>query len=231
MAEAGSARRPRRASTRGRLSREVVIDGAVRLADQEGLEAVSMRRLAKAVGSEAMSIYYYVPSKDELLAGMADRILDEMEPARPSPDWRASVTAAMVSRRSVLQRHPWAADLLMTAVSLSPARARQMEALLSTLNAAGFAGDLADHAYHAIDISVSGFALWEARYDRAMRVAPPDLAESALASIPRDQWPQLAAHLEFHLRPPDGPRVSTFELSLRLLLDGLEQLRRDRGVG
>jgi AcrR family transcriptional regulator len=202
-----------------------VLDAAIRLADEEGIERVSMRRLAKAVGAEAMSLYYHVPGKEELLAGMADRVMDEMAPARPSGDWRRAVKEAMISRRSVLLRHPWAADLLMSAVRLSPARARQMEALLATLRAGGFAGDLIDHAYHAIDISVSGFELWEARFDAAMRSAPADLAETALASLSRATHPETSAHLEFHLRPPEGPRVSTFELSLDLLLDGLERLR------
>jgi AcrR family transcriptional regulator len=229
MPEPGAAGRSRkaRATPRAHLSREAVLDAAVQLADEDGLDAVTMRRLARALGSEAMSIYYHVPGKDDLLVAMADRVVDEMEPARPSPDWRASVTAAMVSRRTVLQRHPWAADLLMSAARLTPARTRQMEALLATLQAAGFEGDLADHAYHAIDITVWGFALWEARFDAALRHAPPDIAETTLAGVSATEWPATRAHLEFHLRPADGHRVPTFDLVLGLLLDGLERLRLD----
>jgi len=210
---------------RARLSRELVLDGAVLLADRDGLGGLSMRNLAHEIGSEAMSLYHYIPNKDELLTGMMDRVLDEMSPCAAAADWRASVKAAMVSRRAVLLRHPWAADLQLHGLRLTPSRLRHMEALLATLHGGGFSGALADHAYHAIDISVLGWSLWEARFDALTRTAPADMAEAALAAIPRDAWPEAAGHLEFHLHPPEGPRVSTFDLSLDLLLDGLERLR------
>jgi AcrR family transcriptional regulator len=214
-------------SPRARLSRDLVLDAAVRLADAEGLDALSMRHLAKTVGAEAMSLYHHVPNKEELLAGMLDRVLDEMAPAEPGPDWRGSVRVAMVSRREVLLRHPWAADLQLRGLNLSPSRLRHMEGLLAALKGGGFDGDLADHAYHAIDISVLGWSLWEARYDAITRDAPPDLAATAREAL-GDDWPMMSAHLAFHLRPPAEPRVSTFELSLDLLLDGLERLRLAR---
>jgi len=214
------------AVSRPRLSRELVLDAAVRLADRDGLAGFSMRHLAREVGAEAMSLYHYVPNKDELLAGMLDRILEEMTACAPADDWRASVKAAMISRRMALQRHPWAADLQFQGpLSLTGARLRHMEALLATLHAAGFTGALADHAYHAIDISVQGFTLWEARFDALTRAAPDDLAEATLAGLSRDAWPEAAGHIEFHLQPPEGERISTFELSLDLLLEGLERLR------
>lgn len=225
-----SADRSAAPSPRARLSRDLVLDAAVRLADADGLDGLSMRRLAKAVGAEAMSLYYHVPNKDDLLAGMLDRVLDEMVPAEPSENWRASVKTAMVSRRAVLQRHPWAADLQLRTLSLSPARLRHMEGLLAALHAGGFEGDLADHAYHAIDISVLGWSLWEARYDAITRDAPDDLAATARAAL-GEAWPLMADHLAFHLRPPAEPRISTFELSLDLLLDGLERLRREGLAG
>ncbi|MFN8631950.1 MAG: TetR/AcrR family transcriptional regulator [Chloroflexota bacterium] len=196
-------------SSRARLSRPAVLDAAVALADAEGIDGLSMRRLAKALGAEAMSLYHYVPSKDELLAGMLDRVLDEMAPATPSADWRASVKAAMVSRREVLQRHPWAADLQLRTASLTPSRLRQMEGLLAALHAGGFEGDLADHAYHAIDISVLGWSLWEARYDAMTRVAPDDRGAGEGGAGRR-----LAADGRAPRLPPAAarrPRVSTFE--------------------
>ena len=217
------------AAPRARLSRPLVLDAAVLPADKDGLEGFSMRNLAREVGAEAMSLYHYVPNKDELLAGMLDRVLDEMDPPAPGRDWRAAVKAAMVSRRTILVRHPWAADLQLHGLRLTLSRLRHMEALLATLHVGGFSGALADHAYHAIDISVLGWTLWEARFDALTRTAPPDLLETALAAVPRDAWPEAAGHLEFHLHPPEGPQVSTFELSLDLLLDGLERLRLETG--
>ena len=130
----------------------------------------------------------------------------------------------MVSRRSVLLRHPWAADLQLRTARLTLSRLRHMEGLLAALHAGGFEGDLADHAYHAIDISVLGWSLWEARYDAMTRESPTDLAATARAAL-GDGWPLMSEHLAFHERPPAEPRVSTFELSLDLLLDGLERIR------
>ena len=100
-----------------------------------------------------------------------------------------------------------------------------MDAFLGCLRAAGFAGTLTDHAYHTIDIYVRGFALWEARFARTVQVPLEKLATSVLHDLSVADYPEVAGHIAFHLRPPDGKPIRTFEFGLDLLLDGLERAR------
>jgi AcrR family transcriptional regulator len=210
---------------RSRLSRDLVLAAAMKLADEGGIEALTMRRLARALGVETMTTYYHTANKEDVLAGIVDLAVEEMEPPAPGGDWRAAVRTSAISTHDVLGRHPWAADLLMSSTHLSSARLRQMEALLSCLRAAGFAGALTDHAYHAIDIYVHGYGLWEARFASTVQVPLADLATSVLSEMSIEEYPQVADHIAFHFRPPNGKPVRTFEFGLDLLLDGLERAR------
>ncbi len=209
-----------------RLSRDLVLAAALQLADEGGIEGLTMRRLARALGVETMTTYYHAANKEDILAGIADLAVQEMEPPASGDDWRAAVRTSAISTHDVLRRHPWAAELLMSSTRVTPARLRQMEALLRCLRGAGFAGALTDHAYHAIDIYVHGFALWEARFASTVQETPlEDVAASALRDLSVDDYPEVADHIAFHFRPPDGKPIRTFEFGLDLLLDGLERAR------
>jgi AcrR family transcriptional regulator len=208
-----------------RLSRDLVLAAAMQLADEGGIEGLTMRRLARALGVETMTTYYHAANKEDVLAGIADLAVQEMEPPAQGGDWRAAVRTSAISTHGVLRRHPWAAELLMSSTRVTPARLRQMEALLRCLRTAGFAGALTDHAYHTIDIYVHGFALWEARFERTVQVPLEQLATSVLRDLSRDDYPEVADHIAFHLRPHDGKPIRTFEFGLDLLLDGLERAR------
>jgi AcrR family transcriptional regulator len=222
-------REPRVAAARTPLSRQRVLAAAVELADAEGIEALSMRRLARALGVEAMSLYHHTKNKDDILAGIADRVIEEMTPPRPGGDWKAEIRASAISTRTVLQRHRWAADLLLSSARLQTAQSRSMEAVLGTLRAGGFEGELIDHAYHAVDIYTLGYALWESRFGRTVTRPLADLANEVRASLSVEEYPHLVEHIEWHMRPPSGPRVSTFEFGLDQILDGLERAR-DAGL-
>src|SRR5438309_44030 len=110
------------------LNRERILDTALAVADEEGIDALSMRKLGQALGYEAMSLYNHVASKDDLLDGILDLVLAEMEP--PALDGGLpAIRAAALSAHEALKRHPWAATMLMSA-RIRPVRIAYMEALL-----------------------------------------------------------------------------------------------------
>jgi AcrR family transcriptional regulator len=207
-------------ATRQPLTRERILRAALELADAEGIEALSMRRLASRLGVEAMTLYYHVRNKRELLDGIMDLVAREYEPAAPGEPWRPAVRATAISVHDAFVRHPWAADLSFK-TGPRPARLAWMDALLGTFRAAGFSPAATHHAYHAIDSHITGFTLWEV----GMPLDETPLEEMAaqfLASGVADHLPHLVEHVEQHVHPSDD--IREFEFGLDLLLDGLERL-------
>src|SRR5215212_9698714 len=117
-------------ATRTPLSRDRILEAALELADQGGIEALSMRKLGQALGFEAMSLYNHVGGKDDLIDGLLDLVLDESELPAPGGDWDAAVRSSAVSVHAALRRHPWATAALMAPGRLRPARLRYMDSLL-----------------------------------------------------------------------------------------------------
>src|SRR3954453_10265202 len=107
--------------TRGRILR-----AALDLADESGIESLTMRKLGQALGFEAMSLYNHVANKDDVLNGILDLVLDETEPPAPEEDWALAVRRSAISVHDALRRHPWAAPLLMSEAHIRPARLRYM---------------------------------------------------------------------------------------------------------
>ncbi len=138
------ARRPVSAREEGQvasdagLSKQRVVVEAVRLADREGVDGLSMRRLAGALGAGAMSLYHYVASKDELLDAMIDIVFEEIELPPEETDWQSAMRRRSVSARQVLARHPWAIGLMESRTSPGPANLRHREAVTACLRRAGF---------------------------------------------------------------------------------------------
>src|ERR1700704_4009940 len=139
-----------------RLSRDRVLRAAIDLADRGGIDALSMRKLADELGVEAMSIYHYVASKDDLLDGIADIVVSEFDLVSGGGDWKAEVRRSAVSAHSVLMRHPWACNLIMSGDGIGLARLRWMESLLRRLREAGLSANMTHHAYHALDSHIIG---------------------------------------------------------------------------
>lgn len=208
-------------SARLRLSRERVLEAAVALADEQGLESMSMRRLAQQLGVEAMSLYHYFPNKGELLGGMLDAVSAEMELPSAQGDWRSALRSAAISAHETLLRHPWACSLLMTPTGPSPARLHWMDGILGRLRGAGFSPEMTHHAYHALDSHIVGFTLWLLPYLQLSR-AQPDFAEQFVAATPLEELPHLAEHIDVHLSDGAGD-ASEFEFGLDLILDGLQR--------
>jgi AcrR family transcriptional regulator len=210
-------------TSRKPLSRERILATALALVDEEGIEALSMRKLGQAMGGyEAMSLYNHVANKNDLLDGILDLVLAEMEP--PDPDGGLpSIRASAISAHEALKRHPWAASMLMSPAGIRPARIAYMEALLACLRRSGLSADTTYRAYHVIDAHIIGFSLWASTHGKL----PENIADARAwfeEMIPVATLPYLHEHGLQHL--DDGPHhdVSAFEFALDLLLGGLERL-------
>jgi AcrR family transcriptional regulator len=207
------------------LSRDRVLQAAIRIADEEGIEALSMRRLARELGVEAMSLYNHVANKDEILSGIVDIVANEVEMPPNRGNWKAEVRQSAISAHDAFLRHRWACPLMMRTTSPIPSRMRWMEWLLRTLREAGLTPNLTHHAYHALDSHITGFTLWQVSFPFDTREELLDLAEDFLAKIPADEYPYALEHAEQHLAEPDPDEPSEFEFGLDLILDGLERMR------
>src|ERR1700759_2562799 len=152
---------PKPNAGRTRLSRSLVLEAAVALADADGLDGFSMRRLAQDLGVVPMALYKHVANKDELLDGMVDIVFGEIEsPSIGGGDWKGAMRRRALSARAALQRHTWAIGL-MESRSPGPANLRNHNAVMGCLREAGFAFAAAIHAYSVQDAYIYGFALQE----------------------------------------------------------------------
>jgi AcrR family transcriptional regulator len=204
------------------LSRDRVLRVAISIADEGGLEALSMRKLAQELGVEAMSVYYYVANKDEILDGILNFVITEFELAIGGPDWKTAIRQSAISAHDVLMRHPWACNLMMSVKRVAPARMRYMEALLRRLREAGFSANMTHHAYHALDSHIIGSTLWEAGYSSNKDLE--DVAKTFVAKTVKE-YPYLAEHAEQHFARSKRKDLPEFEFGLDLILDGLEKIR------
>lgn len=144
------------------LSRERVLAAALELADREGLEAISMRRLGQALGVEAMSLYKHVTDKDEILDGIVERVLGQIDVPPADEDWRLAMQRRAVSARAVFSRHPWAIGLLESRASgAGSGRLGYFDAVLGALRGAGFSSQLAKRGFVVLDAYVHGYILLE----------------------------------------------------------------------
>jgi AcrR family transcriptional regulator len=207
------------------LSTQRVVAEAVRLADREGVDGLSMRRLAGVLGAGAMSLYHYVASKEELLDGMIDVVFEEIELPPEATDWQSAMRREAVSTRQVLARHPWAIGLMESRTSPGPANLRHREAVTACLRGAGFSVSMATHANWLLNSYVYGFALQEAslQFDTADEFA--DMTEDVfLPQLPPEEFPFLNESAAALLAAGYDP-AEEFLFGLDLILAALEPLR------
>jgi AcrR family transcriptional regulator len=205
------------------LTRERVLRAAVALADRDGVASLSMRRLARELGVEAMSLYHHVASKDALLDGMVDHVFSEIDlPA--GEDWKAAMRQRAVSARAALRRHPWAIALMESRSTPGPANLRHHDAVIGCLRQAGFPVALTAHAYSILDAYIYGFALQEASLPFDTPEETAELAQSIMAGFPAaDAYPHLAELATRHVLQPGYDYGDEYEFGLTLILDGLER--------
>ena len=200
------------------------MEAAIGLADEAGIGSLSMRRLAQELGVEAMTLYYYVANKNEILDGIVDMVVAEME----LPPGRRGVEGGGAPDRDLGARGPPGPSLgggpAAVAVARQPGRLRWIDALLGTLRGAGFSAEMTDHAYHALDSHIMGFTLWVVGMDLNGGTDLEALATEFLAQLPRSEMPHLAEHVEQHLKPREADDEGDFVFGLDLILDGLERI-------
>ena len=148
-------------SPRPPLTRERVFQAAVDLADRDGLGALTMRRLGAELGVEAMSLYKHVANKEEILDGIVEVVVGEIETPREGADWKEAMRRRAISAREVLGRHSWAIGLLEARGSTGPKALRYLDAILGNLRSAGFSIENAVHAFWLLDSFVYGQVIQE----------------------------------------------------------------------
>jgi len=212
---------------RSRLSRERVLRAAVKLAARDGIESLTMRKLADEIGSGAMSLYHYVPNKDRLLDGMIDIVFAEIELPSTDVDWKTAMRRRAISTREALARHPWAIGLMEGRTNHGSANLRLHDAVLGCLRAAGFSVEMTVHAYSVQDAYIYGFALQE-------RDMSPGTADEFAAEAQRQMREYEAVLAAYpHLVEVVGGYVATsgydpageFLFGLDLILHGLDRHR------
>ena len=144
------------------LTRDLVIQGAIDLADNIGIEALTIRKLATALGVKPMTIYHHVANKESILDGMVDMVFAEIDLPPGDAGWKAAIRHRCKSARAVLNRHPWAPPLMESRTSPGPASLRHHDAVIGCFFRGGLSPEMTAHAYAIIDSYVYGFALQEA---------------------------------------------------------------------
>ena len=211
------------------LTRDRILRVALGLADRDGLEGCTMRKIGAQLGVEAMSLYRHVAGKDDLLSGLVDLVFAEVDVAEPgTTDWRAAMRDRAESQRAAMRRHPWAIGFMEGRMQPGPSSLRVHDATLGILREAGFPFRAAVHANSVLDAYVYGFALQERDL--------PARADGATAEVMREQARHVPAMHDYpYLVEAMGEFAGTayehdpeFAFGLELILDGIERTRPGR---
>ena len=207
------------------LTRERVLHVAIGLADQGGLESVSMRKLGQELGVEAMALYYHFASRDEIVDGLIDIVFSEVDLPPADGAWKAAMRRRAISLRDVLLRHRWAIGLMEARATPGPANLRHHDAVIGSLRAAGFDLAMVAHAYSVLDGYIYGFALTKMNIPFTTAEEVEQVAQSMLQPFPLNEFPNLGAFIAGHIMEPGYDFNDEFEYGLDLILDGLERGR------
>ncbi len=188
----------RNAKPRARLSKERVLHTAMGLADREGLESLTMRRLGQKLGVEAMSLYNHVANKDDLLDGMVDMAFSEIDLSSNGADWKAIMRRRAMSAREMLARHPWAVGLMESRTTAGSANLRHHDSVIGSLRKGGFSIEMAAHAYSLMDSYIYGFALQQMNLPVGARRQAPEAAQTFLSRFRAEEYPYLAEMVTEH---------------------------------
>ena len=214
----------REAKRRTALTRERILRAAISLADRDGIESLSMRKLGEVLAVEAMSLYNHVRNKVDMLDGMVDVVFSEIDLPSSEEEWQTAMRKRAVSARQVLLRHPWAIGLMESRAAPGPATLRHHDSVLGSLRTAGFSIDMAGHAYSILDGYIYGFTLTELTLpfsdsDGAAGVA--ELAGNILEGFRTGEYPHLAEMALDRAMKPGYSYGNEFEYGLDLILDGI----------
>ena len=210
------------------LTKERILLAAVELADREGLESLSMRNVAQELDVVPMALYRHVANKDEMLDGMVDIVVGEIDPPETDVDWKLAMRRRILSARRMLQRHPWAARVIESRADPTPAVIGYTDEMIGLFLAGGFSIELTHHALHAMGSRLFGFT--QELFDDTPDVDPE--AEVAMYEAMAEAFPNIGRMIAIVMHD-DSSRVGDrgcddqfeFEFALDLMLDGLERLK------
>jgi AcrR family transcriptional regulator len=201
------------------LTRERVLRAAIAVADPDGIEALTMRRLGQELGVEAMSLYNHVANKDDILDGMVDLVLGDIDVPPPGTPWKQAMRQRALSAHATLLAHPWAALQIMSRYNIGPGMTKHLDATFGRLLDAGFSVTGALDAWNALDSHLYGFTLQELNLPFDVEEAPKVSAE-VLAHLSQTDFPHVARVISEIMQTG---RAEEFEFGLDLILDGLER--------
>lgn len=213
----------RRAPDRLPLTRDRVLQTALGLADEGGLESLSMRKLGQALGVEAMALYYHFANKDRVLDGIVDLVFAEIDVPIIGADWMPAMRQRAISVRDALARHRWAIGMMESRTNPGPATLRHHDAVIGCLRSDGFDVAMAAHAYALLDSYIFGFALTRMNlpFDDTSDIA--EMAQEMLEPFPMNEYPHLEEFITEHAMKPGYDFADEFEYGLDLTLDALER--------
>ena len=205
-----------------------VVDAAIALADAEGLAAVSMSRVAGALGFTPMSLYRHVASKDELLALMVDTGAGG-PPAIPAGSWREQLEAWAWNLRATMQRHPWVIEVPLSRMQMGPGRLAWTEQAFAALEDT----PLAEADKGATVLLLNGLVLSQVRFARELATldSPPEdsFGEMLSAVVDAERFPAVRRALDAGVFAPDDDPDFDFRFGLARVLDGVQRLVEERG--
>jgi AcrR family transcriptional regulator len=213
--------------TRTPLTRDRVLRTAVALADQGGIEALSMRKLAQALDVVPMALYRHVANKDELLNGLVDVVVGEIDPPLDGADWKTAMRERILSARRALLRHPWASKVMESRTTPTPVVLGYMDSMIGLLRTGGFSLDLTHHVLHAMGSRIFGFT--QELFNDTSDVDPQ--AETEMWEAVAGTYPYIyeifttISHDDRSVVGAGCDDQFEFEFALDLMLDGIERLK------
>jgi len=221
-------RRPTEVANRAPLNAERTLQVALVIADDEGLEAVTMRRLARELGVEAASLYHHVNGKNQILDGLVEVVAAEIERPMPSTDWRTAISERAMNTRAVLRRHPWAVSLMASRTSPGPATLGLLETGIRCFREGGFSVLQAAHAISVVDSYVHGFVLQEVNLPFRDESELAALTGAIMETFPASEFPYLFEMTVEHVLKPGYDYGKEFDSGLKVVLDGVAALLVER---
>ena len=217
---------PRSKPARTPVTRDRALAAAVALADAAGLASLTMRRLARELGVEAMSLYHHLANKEEILDGMVELVFGEIELPRGDLDWKEAMLRRGASVRAALTRHPWAISIMESRTSPGPNTIGHLDAMIGACRRAGFSIVMAAHAISLIDSYIYGFVLQEVNLPFDDSSDLDELVGDILPGLTPDTYPHLLELTTEHVLKPGYSYGDEFDFGLGLVLDGLQAAAR-----
>jgi AcrR family transcriptional regulator len=204
------------------LNRERVLHTAMELADERGIDAVTMRELGRRLGVEAASLYNHVSGKDDVLNGLAELAIAEIDVPDAGADWKGAMRRRAISARGVFSRHPWSAALIDSRNRTGPSSLSYVDRVLGLLISAGFSPALAANGFLIVDSFIYGFERQQSTIGPEDDAGAIESAQEILEAIPEGAYPNaVKVAMQYAETPFD--QDAAFELGLGLILDGLER--------